>query len=447
MTPAARIEATIELLGRIDAEVVPAERVMAKYLRARRYMGSKDRRAVGDLVYRVLRARARLDWWLERAGPGPGDGMTRPRRSVFAALLLIDGHTPEDLAALCDGGTYHAGPLALEERALADALAGQALSVPDQPVEVRAECPAWLWPEFEDAFGQDAEAELAAFMGEAPLDLRVNTLKGERAAAITALAEEGVQAVPTPLSPFGLRVTGRPGLSAGPAYESGLVEVQDEGSQVVALMTDARPGMAVVDFCAGAGGKTLALAAAMANKGRLFALDLDQRRLDRAAKRLKRAGVGIVTRRRLADDDWLERRAGAFERVLVDAPCSGTGAWRRQPDARWRLSPETLDAYRAAQAHILAQAAPLVAGGGRLLYATCSLLPSENARQVEAFLSARPDFTLLAMESLWAETIGPLEGDAAPGPPPFAGPYLLLTSARHGTDGFFAAALERRKRA
>jgi 16S rRNA (cytosine967-C5)-methyltransferase len=447
MTPAARIEAAIEVLGRIDAEVAPAERVMAQYLRARRYMGSKDRRAVGDLVYRVLRARARLDWWLERAGPGPGDGMTRPRRSVLAALVLIEGRAPEDLAALCDGGTYHPAPLDPDERALATALAARALGDPEQPPWVAAECPEWLWPEFEDAFGGRAAAELAALAGEAPLELRVNTLKGDRAAALTALAEEAVTAAPTPLSPLGLRVAGHPGLSAGPAYESGLVEVQDEGAQVVALVADARPGMAVVDFCAGAGGKTLALAAAMANKGRLFALDLDQRRLDRAAKRLKRAGVGIVTRRRLADDDWLARRAGAFDRVLVDAPCSGTGAWRRQPDARWRLTPEALDAYRATQARILAQAAPLVAGGGRLVYATCSLLPSENGRQVEAFLSARPDFTLLAMESLWAETIAVLGGDAAPAPPPFAGPYLLLTPARHGTDGFFAAALERRKRA
>ncbi len=451
MTPAARIEAAIELLGRIDAEVAPAERVMARYLRERRYIGSKDRRALGDLAYRVLRARARLDWWLERIGPGPGDGLVRPRRSVLAALLLIDGRTPATLAALFDGGTYHPAPLDPDERVLADALAGRSLTDLEQPAWVAAECPEWLWPEFVEAFGTGAAAELGALMGEAPLDLRVNTLKGARAAARTALAEEGIEAAPTPLSPLGLRAAGRPGLSAGRAYESGLVEIQDEGSQVVALVTDARPGMVVLDFCAGAGGKTLALAATMDNRGRLTALDVDQRRLDRAAGRLKRAGVGNVERHRLDDEAWLARHAGGFNRVLVDAPCSGTGAWRRQPDARWRLTPETLDGYRATQARILAQAAPLVAGGGRLIYATCALLPSENRRQVEAFLAARPDFSLLPAAAVWAETLAPMGVPAdAPGPPPgpapFDGPYLLLSPARHGTDGFFAAILERRKK-
>jgi len=446
MTPAARIEAAIELLGRIDAEVAPAERVMARYLRERRYIGSKDRRALGDLAYRVLRARARLDWWLERIGPGPGDGLVRPRRSVLAALLLIDGRTPATLAALFDGGTYHPAPLDPDERVLADALAGRSLTDLEQPAWVAAECPEWLWPEFVEAFGAGAEAELGALMGEAPLDLRVNTLKGERAAARTALAEEGIEAAPTPLSPLGLRAAGRPGLSAGRAYESGLVEIQDEGSQVVALVTDARPGMVVLDFCAGAGGKTLALAATMDNRGRLTALDVDQRRLDRAAGRLKRAGVGNVERHRLDDEAWLARHAGGFNRVLVDAPCSGTGAWRRQPDARWRLTPETLEGYCASQARILAQAAPLVAGGGRLIYATCALLPSENRRQVEAFLAARPDFSLLPAQAVWAETMVPAGAAAAPEPAPFLGPYLLLTPARHGTDGFFAAILERRKR-
>jgi 16S rRNA (cytosine967-C5)-methyltransferase len=227
-------------------------------------------------------------------------------------------------------------------------------------------------------------------------------------------------------------------------------------------MTGARPGMVVLDFCAGAGGKTLALAAAMDNRGRLTALDVDQRRLDRAAGRLKRAGVGNVERHRLDDEAWLARHAGGFNRVLVDAPCSGTGAWRRQPDARWRLTPETLDGYRTTQVRILAQAAPLVAGGGRLIYATCSLLPSENRRQVEAFLAVRPDFSLLPAEAVWAETLIPVgvpagvpagvpvgaagAATAAPGPAPFDGPYLLLSPARHGTDGFFAAILERRKK-
>ncbi len=446
MTPAARIEAAIDLIGRIEAEPVPAERVITPYMRARRYIGSKDRRAIGDLVYATLRARARIDWWLERIGPGPGpnDEVARPRRAVIAALGLVESKTADEIAALFDGGAYHPAPLSPGDRALAEAVAGQPLDHAEQPPSVRGECPAWLMEEFTQAFGDGLDAELAALTRGAPLDLRVNTLKGGRDGALAALAQEGIEALATPISPLGLRLNGRLAVYGGAAYAGGLVEVQDEGSQVVALLTDARPGMAVADLCAGAGGKTLALAACMENRGTLIALDIDQKRLDRAAKRLKRAGAGIVRRHLLrGSDPWLAKRAGTFGRVLVDAPCSGSGAWRRQPDQRWRLTRSTLAGYVVAQDEILATAAPLVAGGGRLVYATCSLLPAENARRVEAFLAARPDFTLLPAERVWAETLGSAR---CPAPLPFDGPYLLLTTARHGTDGFFAAVLERRKK-
>ncbi len=450
MTPGARIQAAIELLGRIEAAPVPAERVVTAYVRERRYMGSKDRRAVGDRVYAVLRARARLDWWLARVAVERDDNAERPRRVLLAALVLIEGRAAAELDGLFDGGNYAPAPLDDPERALVEALSGRNLTDPAQPPWIAAECPEWLWPEFETGFGAAAADELAGMIAPATLDLRVNSLKGDRTAARAALAEEGIADEPTPLSPLGLRVAGRPSLSAGRTFESGLIEVQDEGSQLVALLTDARPGMAVADFCAGAGGKTLTLAAAMAGEGPLSALDTDQRRLDQAARRIKRAGARNVTRRRLVGGDWLAHRAGVFARVLVDAPCSGTGAWRRQPDARWRLSPEKLEGYRETQAHILSQAAPTVAGGGRLVYATCSLLPSENEAQVAAFLDARPDFTLLSMEDVWAETIVPLGGPSAPMPAPmptpFSGQFLQLTPARHGCDGFFVAAFERRKR-
>lgn len=447
MIPGARIQAAIEILDRIGAAPVPAERIVTAYVRERRYMGSKDRRAVGDLVYATLRARARLDWWLDRVEAVPKDEAGRPRQILLAALVLIEGRGAEELGRLFDGGAYAPAPLDDAERALLTALAGQDLTDPAQPPWVAGECPEWLWPEFEIAFGDGAPDELAALIAPASLDLRVNTLKGDRAAARAALAEQGIAAEFTPFSPLGLRVTGRPTLSAGPAYEGGLVDVQDEGSQLVALLTDARPGMAVADFCAGAGGKTLALAASMGNEGPLSALDTDQRRLDHAVRRIKRAGVRNVTRQRLVGEDWLAHRAGVFARVLVDAPCSGSGAWRRQPDARWRLNAETLEGYRESQAGILAQAATVVAGGGRLVYATCSLLPSENEAQVAAFLDARPDFSLLPMAQIWADTVVPLGGPAAPEPTPFDGPYLQVTPARHGCDGFFAAAFERRKKA
>ncbi len=451
MTPGARIQAAIEVLGLIEAAPVPAERIVTAYNRERRYIGSKDRRAIGDFVYAVLRGRARLDWWLDRVAAADGDsadgdGADRPRRVVLAMLALIEGHGIEVLAGLFDGGAYAPAPLDDREQALVEALAGQSLTDPAQPPWIAVECPEWIWPEFEAGLGAAATDELAALIGQASLDLRVNTLKGERTAARAALAEEGIAAEATPLSPLGLRVAGRAGLGAGKAFASGLVEVQDEGSQLVALVTDAQPGMAVADFCAGAGGKTLALAAAMKGEGPLSALDTDQRRLDQAVRRIKRAGARNITRRRLAGEDWLAQRAGVFARVLVDAPCSGSGAWRRQPDARWRLSPEKLESYRQTQAQILAQAAAVVAGGGRLIYATCSLLPSENEAQVAAFLDARPDFAILPMDRVWAETIVPLGGPAAPEPTPFSGPFLQVTPARHGCDGFFAAVFERRKR-
>jgi 16S rRNA (cytosine967-C5)-methyltransferase len=217
MNPGARIQAAIELLDRIEAAPVPAERIVTAYFRERRYMGSKDRRAVGDLVYAALRARARLDWWLGRVEPGPGDGAGRPRRVILAALVLIEGRGAEELAGLFDGGGYAPARLDDRERALLAALAGRDLTDPAQPPWIAGECPAWLWPEFEAGFGAAAVDELAALIAPASLDLRVNTLKGDRAAALAALAEEAIAAEPTPLSPLGLRVAGRPGLSAGRA--------------------------------------------------------------------------------------------------------------------------------------------------------------------------------------------------------------------------------------
>jgi 16S rRNA (cytosine967-C5)-methyltransferase len=273
--------------------------------------------------------------------------------------------------------------------------------------------------------------------GEAPIDLRANLLKGERDAARRLLAVEGLHAEPTALAPAGLRLSGRRPLAASAAFRDGIVEIQDEGSQVAAAMVDARPGMRVCDFCAGAGGKTLALAATMGNAGRIVACDTVARRLDGATARLRRAGVSNVERRLLATerDPWVKKHKAGFDRVLVDAPCTGTGTWRRNPDARWFLAPSDLDELVAKQGRILDSAARLVRPGGRLVYVTCSLLPDEDEDQAKRFVAAHPDFTLRPASEIWS--------GALPGQCPSPDPFLLLTPRRNGTDGFFVAVFER----
>ncbi|HXC91667.1 MAG TPA: RsmB/NOP family class I SAM-dependent RNA methyltransferase, partial [Stellaceae bacterium] len=280
--------------------------------------------------------------------------------------------------------------------------------------------------------------EMAALNAAAPVDLRVNLLKADRETVRRVLAAEGVAAEPTPWSPLGLRLAARAPLSGLKAFKDGLFDVQDEGSQLAALLAGARPGMRVVDFCAGAGGKTLALAAGMANRGKLVACDVSARRLERAGLRLRRAGVGNVERRVLSseNDKWVKRHAGGFDLVFVDVPCLGTGTWRRNPDAKWRSQPEDLAELILLQQQILRSAARLVRAGGRLVYATCSLLREEDAAQAEAFLAGSPDFALLPAARAWAETIGRTS--------PSGEDYLFLTPARHGTDGFFVAIFERK---
>lgn len=435
MTPAARLQAVIEILEALGSQ--PAEQVVNDYLRQRRYIGSKDRRTITAMVYDILRHRARLVWWLKGAGAEDAS----PRRQVLAYLLRRGGETPQSLAALFDGARYAPTPLAAEEAALAARLAKEGI---EPSPEVACEVPAWLWPRFEAAFGVDAKKEAAALLEAAPVDLRVNTLLGTREQAQTALREEDIETTPTPLSPVGLRVAGRRPLRASAAFAAGLVELQDEGSQLAALLCDVKPAMAVADVCAGAGGKTLALAAAMKGEGRLLAMDAAQARLDRGAQRMKRAGVnerhhGFVERRAQKD---LVRDAtlhGVFDRVLVDAPCSGSGAWRRHPDARWRLTPAALESYKAVQRQVLRDAARLVKPGGRLIYVTCSLLREENDEQAEAFLAEAPDFTVLPLRDVWHCV---LKSEC-----PHGERYLTLTPARHGTDGFFIAVFQRQEAA
>ena len=444
MTPGARVQAAIEILDAIAAGGVgrgrsPADAVVNGYVRARRYIGSKDRGAITGIVYNVLRHRAQLDWWLAFAREGAARGLfaVDSRRRVIAALAIIESWPLGEFEISFDGSKFRPAALDQGERHLAAALSGRSLEHPEQPDGVRTNTPDWLLPSLRARFGGDFAREMKALGEAAAVDLRANTLKAGRDAVRKALAAEGVTTVPTSLSPWGLRVEGRPNLPATAAFKNGLVEIQDEGSQLAALLVGAKPGMRVCDFCAGAGGKSLAIAAAMENKGHVVACDVSGPRLEGATKRLRRAGVHNVERRHLENerDTWVKRHAGAFDRVLIDAPCSGTGTWRRNPDARWTLTPQDILELRALQARILGSASRLVKPGGRLVYVTCSLLPEENESQVEAFVAAAPEFRILPIAAVWQEALGttPPTGDA----------WLRLSPARHGTDGFFVAVLER----
>ena len=439
MTPSARIEAAIALLAAIQAAPrKPADAVANQFFRDRRYIGSGDRRAVSARVWQVLRSQRRLGWWLGRAKP-PADptthspGIATPRMLVAAALML-EGWSEVGLIQAFSGGQFAPETLNPAERSVVTGLVGRTLDHPAMPAAVRLELPDWLLDPLTARFGVSLAAEMAALSEPAPLDLRVNLLKTTRDQARAALAAEGIEAADTPFSPWGLRVPTRQPVTAGPAFQTGLVEIQDEGSQLIAALVDARPGMRVVDWCAGAGGKTLALAMGMENHGHIVAADVSAPRLEGAVRRLRRAGVHNVERHlAVPGDKWAKRRAGSFDRVLVDAPCTGTGTWRRNPDARLRLEPATLAELAAKQTRILDQAAGLVRPGGRLVYATCSLLPAENEDQITAFLARHADFTLLPLARTW-----PFAAEA-----PMGGDFLALTPARHGTDGFFAAVLER----
>ncbi|NTU77712.1 MAG: RsmB/NOP family class I SAM-dependent RNA methyltransferase, partial [Alphaproteobacteria bacterium] len=277
--------------------------------------------------------------------------------------------------------------------------------------------------------------EMKALLEPAPLDLRVNPLKTTREKAFAVLKEAGLPVELGRYSPFGLRIKDRPALNRIALLRDGAVEIQDEGSQLVALLVAPKPGERVVDFCAGAGGKTLALAALMENKGRIVACDVLANRLKRSAERFRRAGIHNIEIKPLTTehDPWVKRHKEGFDRVLVDAPCSGTGTWRRNPDGRWRSLGPGLETLLPLQASILESAARLVKPGGRLVYATCSLLPEENDEQIEKFLAAHADFKVIPVQ----EASG-----ALPDLPP-TGPYLALTPHAHHTDGFFAAVLER----
>lgn len=430
MTPSARLQAVIVLMGEVDSLARPADAIVSALFRTRRDLDDRDRGEILELLYGMLRHRARLSWWLARHGRDD-----TPRNRMLAWLTLVEGRTPDQVARLFSGAKGAPAVLTQPEHALLIKLQGATIAHSTMPEEVRLECPDWASGPLRRRFGAAFGAEMAALLTLPPLDLRANTLRTTREAMLRQLRDLGLRAEPAPRAPEGIRIRERLSLARLAALKNGELEIQDEGSQMVAMLLDARPGERVVDFCAGAGGKTLAIAAQMNNRGHIVACDVNENRLKRCAERIRKAGVHNAETRLLATetDRWVKRHKAGFDRVLVDAPCSGTGTWRRNPDARWRASQEQgLDGLVAVQARILASAARLVRPGGRLVYATCSMLTEENEAQVAAFLSTHPDFHVV-----------PLSGAAPRLATTDPGPYLSLTPARDDTDGFFAAVLRR----
>ncbi len=429
MTPSLRLQATLDLLSEVETAPRPADAVTSGWFRDRRHLTDADRGAILDLLYTLLRHRARLGWWMAQQGAADS-----PRNRLIAWLALGEGKTPDQIKRLFDGTPHAPAALSSRENSLVRAVRGAAITHVDMPEEVHLECPPWAVAPLRRRFGAAFAGEMAATLTAPALDLRVNPLKSTQEVMLRALNDMGLSAEPTKLAPHGIRLRERLSLARLSGLKTGEIEIQDEGSQLVALLVDAKPGARVVDFCAGAGGKTLAIAAQMHNKGHVIACDINPTRLKRCGERLRRAGLHNVETRLLTSesDPWIKRHKGGFDRVLVDAPCSGTGTWRRNPDARWRAPDLGLDALVALQARILASAARLVKPGGRVVYATCSVLWEENEAQVAAFLAAHPAFRTVPLPEAAPDLAHAVTGD-----------HLSLTPARHDTDGFFAAVLQR----
>jgi 16S rRNA (cytosine967-C5)-methyltransferase len=418
MTPRQLLDACAALLREVMTFRQPADAVVSAFFRKQRALGARERHTLAETAYAVLRKRL-LYQHLAQSGSGPAE-----RR---LAILGWAGDTAFLAAALSpDEQAWLARVQAVDPATLAPKL--------------RHNLPDWISQPLQARLGDEGFRALAASLEQpAPLDLRVNTLKAKREAAQAALAEAGIDAQPTPYSPWGLRVAGKPALQKLPAFTSGEIEVQDEGSQLLALLLDPKRGEMVVDFCAGAGGKTLALGAAMRNTGRLYAFDVSGHRLDALKPRLARSGLSNVYPAQIAHerDDRVKRLAGKIDRVLVDAPCSGLGTLRRNPDLKWRQSPEALGRLQTQQQLILASAARLVKPGGRLVYATCSLLAEENEAVVAAFEAGHAGWLRLDAAGLLTDAgVARAESLCEAG-------NLRTWPHLHSTDGFFAVAWQK----
>ena len=410
------LEEAITALRAVLPLDAPADVVLSRYFRENPMLGMKDRAFIAELVFGVLRRKRSLE-----AATGKGT----PRQRALAWLVRVQGMNMRQLEPHLRGPELDMVPQI------------KALDLSAQPLAVQWDVPDWLAERWLAVYGEAAATRLAqALLRPAPLDLRVNTLLAKRDEMLAVLNAAGISAAATPYSPIGIRLADKPVLAKYKPFLDGHIEIQDEGSQLLGYLVAPRRGEMVVDFCAGAGGKTLLLGALMHSSGRLYAFDVSEKRLAKLKPRLKRSGLSNLTPQLISseNDTRIKRLAGKIDRVLVDAPCSGMGTLRRNPDLKWRQSPASVAELSIKQAAILAAAARLVKPGGRLVYATCSLLPQENEQVVEAFLAAHPRFALKnATEILRQQHIALDTGD-----------YLRLNPAEHGTDGFFAAVMEAR---
>ncbi|MGZ5780512.1 MAG: RsmB/NOP family class I SAM-dependent RNA methyltransferase [Burkholderiaceae bacterium] len=415
--PPAIITHTEEVLREILRFTGPADGILSRYFRDHPKLGSRERGVIAEAVYGLLRNKSVYTNFSET---GTGSPMRR-----LTLLGLADAVGIDSLGGLSEDETAWLTRVMEIDRTLL-------------PASLRANLPQWLYEKLVARDGEEVTLQLAEALNRpAPLDLRVNALKTTRDEVIASLAEAPILGEPTPYAPLGIRVVKKPALQNLPLFKNGSIEVQDEGSQLLAQVVGAKRGEMVVDFCAGAGGKTLALGATMRNTGRLYAFDVSDKRLAKLKPRLARSGLSNVHPVLIAheNDAKIKRLAGKIDRVLVDAPCSGLGTLRRNPDVKWRQTPQSLIELNAKQAAILSGAARLVKAGGRLVYATCSLLDEENESIVSQFLSTHDDFSLVPMHDVLVEQKIDLEMHD----------YLKLLPQKHQTDGFFAAVLERKK--
>ena len=438
MKPAARIHAVIEILGLMhdawgEGENIPADKIVADYTKQRRYMGSKDRAYVHDLVYAILRKGGALQWWAERSKVDP-----EPRVLALLSLVMLEKKGLHDIQGLFSGEQYAPSELTSAEIALVREHLDKQIDASFMPDWARYNCPEWMEERLQALFKDNFVSEIKALNEEATVDLRMNSLKcADKSELLFALDKEGIFAAPGDHSPWAVRLQKRAPIFASEAFKSGLFEVQDEGSQIVASLVAAKPGEQVIDFCAGAGGKALAIAAQMRNQGRILAWDTSESRLNQLPKRAVRAGVKNIETQLIAaeNDELVSKYRSKADWVLADVPCSGSGTWRRSPDLKWRTSPQDFVKLLETQHAILNAAATLVVPGGALVYATCSLFAEENERQIERFLQSHPEFEVEPVPEMWHTLPSCVaEQDTR---------YLRMSPAKHGTDGFFAAILRK----